>query len=111
MRSPVPSLQQVKTDPPSENRVVGSSPFLAACAWSFASEPLEPRQEIGSMGTTTVSGVLYWLTKDPIGLPGGLNLYAYCHGDPVNFIDPWGWEEKARKSYWIDRLPSAGVWK
>ena len=47
-----------------------------------------------------------WLTKDPIGLPGGLNLYAYCHGDPVNFIDPWGWEEKARKSYWIDRLPS-----
>ncbi|HPF98593.1 MAG TPA: RHS repeat-associated core domain-containing protein [Kiritimatiellia bacterium] len=34
-----------------------------------------------------------WLTKDPIGLPGGLNLYAYCHGDPVNFIDPWGWGE------------------
>ena len=24
-----------------------------------------------------------WLSKDPIGLNGGLNLYAFCEGDPV----------------------------
>jgi len=26
-----------------------------------------------------------WLSKDPIGLEGGLNLYAFCGNDPVNF--------------------------
>ena len=40
-----------------------------------------------------------WLNKDPIGLEGGLNLYAFCGNDPVNFKDPWGlcekWAEEA----------------
>jgi len=31
-----------------------------------------------------------WLSKDPILLEGGFNLYAFCGNDPVNFADPWG---------------------
>ena len=31
-----------------------------------------------------------WLSKDPIGLSGGLNLYAFCGGDSVNAKDPEG---------------------
>ncbi len=31
-----------------------------------------------------------WLSKDPILLEGGLNLYAFCGNDPVNFTDPLG---------------------
>ena len=31
-----------------------------------------------------------WLSKDPIGLGGGLNLYAFCGSDPVNDIDLYG---------------------
>ena len=31
-----------------------------------------------------------WLSKDPIGLSGGLNLYVFCGNDPVNWIDPYG---------------------
>jgi len=31
-----------------------------------------------------------YLTPDPIGLDGGMNLYLYAGADPVNFVDPWG---------------------
>jgi len=31
-----------------------------------------------------------WLSKDPIGIAGGLNLYAFCGNNPVNFVDPMG---------------------
>jgi len=31
-----------------------------------------------------------WLSNDPIGISGGLNLYAFCGNDPVNYVDPWG---------------------
>ena len=30
------------------------------------------------------------MTPDPIGLRGGLNLYLYADGNPVNIIDPFG---------------------
>jgi RHS repeat-associated protein len=34
-----------------------------------------------------------WLSKDPIGLEGGLNLYAFCGNNAVNSIDPWGMDD------------------
>jgi RHS repeat-associated protein len=31
-----------------------------------------------------------FLSEDPAGFSGGINLYAYTGGDPVNFMDPFG---------------------
>ena len=31
-----------------------------------------------------------WLSNDPIGISGGLNQYAFCGNNPVNFRDPFG---------------------
>lgn len=33
-----------------------------------------------------------WLSPDPSGLNGGLNLYGYANESPVNFVDPSGLE-------------------
>ena len=35
-----------------------------------------------------VSGL--FTQEDPIGIAGGLNLYGYANGDPINFSDPFG---------------------
>ena len=31
-----------------------------------------------------------WLSKDPIGLNGGLNLYAFCGNTPISLVDAFG---------------------
>jgi RHS repeat-associated protein len=43
-----------------------------------------------------------FLNKDPIGFAGGLNMYAYVGGNPMNLIDPWGLKEWGPK--WLQRL-------
>lgn len=44
-----------------------------------------------------------WLSKDPIGISGGLNLYAFCGNNPVNFVDPFGLCE-GKSDYWSQQL-------
>jgi RHS repeat-associated protein len=39
-----------------------------------------------------------YLTPDPIGLEGGINLYLYAGADPVNAIDPDGLSPCTRRA-------------
>jgi len=49
-----------------------------------------------------------FLSADPLGLAGGLNLYAYAEGDPLTYIDPLGlkadgmWYDQT--SDWLSRV-------
>lgn len=45
-----------------------------------------------------------FLSRDPIGYAGGMNLYRYCENAPVGRLDPSGLDDDA----WYDRL-SAGA--
>ena len=42
-----------------------------------------------------------FLSADPLGPAGGLNLYAYANGDPLSYIDPLG---LCAEGPWYDRL-------
>jgi RHS repeat-associated protein len=45
-----------------------------------------------------------FLSRDPIGIRSGANLYAYCNGCPVNLIDPSGLQPG-----FLERLMNAGA--
>jgi RHS repeat-associated protein len=43
--------------------------------------------------------LMRFLTTDPIGVSGGMNIYAYVGGDPVNYVDPLGLEKNCATYY------------
>jgi RHS repeat-associated protein len=63
----------------------------------------QPFRYVGAYGVMTEpSGLLYmraryydpdtgrFLSEDPLGLEGGVNLYVYAGNNPVMFVDPEG---------------------
>ena len=70
-----------------------------SAAGRFGGVPTAERESI-RIGETwdyeSAAGRTTWLTRDPIGEEGGLNLYGYVSNQPLNYTDPKGeWAEIA----------------
>ncbi len=48
-----------------------------------------------------------FLQRDPIGIAGGANVYAYSHSSPINFIDDEGLNPK---DWWQQKKGPRGQW-
>jgi len=55
------------------------------------------------------SSVGRWTTKDPVGFPAGVNLYAYVAGDPINAVDPLGLSFESNLANFAVSFAAAGV--
>ncbi|NCC50881.1 MAG: hypothetical protein EOM20_06650 [Spartobacteria bacterium] len=59
----------------------------------YNSKEFDPQTELYYYGYRYYNPRLNkWLTRDPLGEAGGINLTAFCANDPVNHVDPLGLE-------------------
>ncbi len=78
-------------------------PMADASAMQFSSMPVH-RQSGLSMYPFRASdpSLQRWLSRDPIGESGGINLYGFVGNYPANYVDPYG------ESWFGDLLYQAG---
>ncbi len=88
--------------PPVENRVVGLGGFTASTTSATWPQTPDTHQETGDTSTWIASDAGSWLSKDPIGISGGLNQYVAFNNNPVNFVDKDGESAIAAADYWAD---------
>jgi RHS repeat-associated protein len=81
--------------------VVQSTSFDTTCAPTALCLPFQPFGFAGGLWDRDTGLVRFgardydpqvgrWISKDPIRFGGGLNLYGYCHSDPIDCIDASG---------------------
>lgn len=59
--------------------------------YKFSTKEYDPETGLSYYGYRFYSASLgRWITRDPMGERGGMNLYGFVGGNPVNHIDPFG---------------------
>jgi RHS repeat-associated protein len=59
--------------------------------FTFSTKRLDPATGLVYYGYRYyLPNLARWLTRDPIGEEGGVNLYGFVQNNPINLFDPWG---------------------
>ena len=89
---PAPGVIVASYDYDPFGRLIGKSgPAADACPFRFSTKYLDEETGLLYYGHRFFdSRSCQWLTRDPLGEQGGLNLTAFCANDPVNQVDPLG---------------------
>ena len=73
--------------------ISADGPFAGSCPFVFQTKYRDPETGFWYYGYRFYDArSCKWLTSDPLGEAGGLNLTAFCGGDPVNQVDALGLE-------------------
>lgn len=71
----------------------------------FSTKPYDEKTGLSYYGYRFYSPTLgRWLTRDPLGEAGGMNLYGFVRNNPVNYIDPDGLEPTAARIKAMEKL-------
>ncbi len=57
------------------------------------------REDAATANTSAHYGVVKWLSEDPIGEQGGINLYGYVGNGPIGAVDPLGLRDILPKGF------------
>jgi RHS repeat-associated protein len=83
---------------PFGKRINPASPTEYDQPYRFSSKPFDPETELGYWGYRHYSPELgRWISRDPIGDTGGMNLYRFAVNNPVSRLDSLGlflWSRK-----------------
>jgi RHS repeat-associated protein len=90
--------------------IAESGPAKGVCPFRFSSKYYDSETGLLYFGYRFFdSRTAKWLSVDPLGEQGGLNLTAYCMNDPVNQNDPVGLAAVDLAAAWIwDRILGRG---
>jgi len=81
---------QKKTDLPSENRVGDFQVEVIIGAGFLPMQDPETHQVKMVPAVRCASGRLYFISADPLGIDGGVNVYMWANLNPLFFVDPYG---------------------
>ena len=79
-----------------------TGPNAATCPFRYSTKYRDPDLDLYYYGHRWYdAAAMKWLTPDPIGERGGVNLTAFGDGDPINQVDPLGLEPWTRRGHHI----------
>ncbi len=72
-------------------RLIMETGEASTCPFRYSTKYRDPDLDLYYYGHRWYDpAAMKWLTPDPIGERGGVNLTAFCRNDPVNNVDPLG---------------------
>ncbi len=84
----IPSLASAKIDSPTDGQTVSG---IVPVTISYMGREYDKETGLYYYCAGYYDPVMgRFLTQDPIGYAGGINLYAYVKNNPINFFDPFG---------------------